>query len=132
MPVAHFHLVDGTFGDAERGDLLRQASATYAEILECPVERVRVFVVRYDPADCAVGGTAPVAGAPYFTAIVLAGRPLDQRQRLLSRLTDVVEGVLGVDRAVIRGQIVEVQPENWSIAGVPASGVRADEITARA
>ena len=39
---------------------------------------------------------------------------------------------LGVGRAGVRGQIIEVLPENWGIGGTPASGLRAVEIAERA
>ena len=70
--------------------------------------------------------------APYFTAIVLAGRPAAQRQALLEALTAVIVDALGVAPDAVRGQIVEVLPENWGIAGRPASAVRSGEIAARA
>jgi phenylpyruvate tautomerase PptA (4-oxalocrotonate tautomerase family) len=49
----------------------------------------------------------------------------------MARFTDLVVDVLGVDGGGVRGQIIEVEPENWSIAGVPAAAARADEIAAR-
>lgn len=70
--------------------------------------------------------------APYFTAIVLAGRPAEQRHRLLAALTDILVEVLGVDRGLVRGRIIQVEPEDWGIGGTPAAAVRRDEITARA
>ena len=70
--------------------------------------------------------------APYFTALMLRGRPLEQRHRLLGELTDLLTEVLGGDRSRIRGMVVEVDPDGWGIGGVPASVARADEIAARA
>ncbi|MEU7812569.1 tautomerase family protein [Pseudonocardia sp. NPDC049154] len=135
MPVAHFHIVRRGVDPAQRRRLLVEASRVYAEVLDSPIERVRVFVVEYDPESAAVGGEVVAEGAPaapYFTAIVLAGRPATQRQELLARLTDLVVDVLGAERRLVRGRIVEVAPENWAIGGVAAASVRADEIAARA
>ncbi|MCX2966332.1 tautomerase family protein [Gordonia sp. Z-3] len=134
MPVAHFHLPRNTFSADEERRLALAASETYARVLDSPIDRVRVFVVHYEPTAVAVGGRLVDEGAavsPYFTAIVLAGRTVEQRQELASALTDVVVDVLGVERKQVRGQIVEVAPENWSIGGTPASALRAAEIAAR-
>lgn len=134
MPVAHFHLADGTFDRTQQQRLLVEASQCYSQVLESPMERVRTFIVRYDPAAVAVAGEVVADGAhaaPYFTAIVLAGRPAEQRHELLARFTDLIVEILGVQRDSVRGQIIEVDPENWGIAGVAASAVRADEIAAR-
>ena len=135
MPVAHFHIPVGSASTEQRAALLTAASAAYSRILDSPIERVRAFVVQYDPTDLAVGGQLVADGgsaAPYFTAIVLAGRPPQQRSELLAAFTDLVVEHLDVERSGVRGQIVEVAPENWGIAGVPASDVRASEIALRA
>ncbi|HNP56604.1 MAG TPA: tautomerase family protein [Gordonia sp. (in: high G+C Gram-positive bacteria)] len=133
MPVAHFHIPAGRFTAAQERKLLIDASTTYSRVLDSPIERVRVFVVRYDPSCVAVAGHVDSGvDAPYFTAIVLAGRPAAQRQALLEALTAVIVDALGVAPDAVRGQIVEVLPENWGIAGRPASAVRSGEIAARA
>lgn len=134
MPIAQFHLANGTFDRAQQQRLLVEASQCYSRVLDSPIERVRTFIVRYDPAALAVAGEVVADGAPaapYFTAIVLAGRPEQQRRELLTRFTDLIVEILGVPRDRVRGQIIEVKPENWGIAGVAASAVRADEIAAR-
>ncbi|MET4165950.1 MULTISPECIES: tautomerase family protein [Gordonia] len=135
MPVAHFHIPIGSASTEQRAALLTAASAAYSRILDSPIERVRTFVVQYDPTDLAVAGQLMVDGgaiAPYFTAIVLAGRPAHQRAELLAAFTDLVVEHLGVDRSAVRGRIVEVAPENWGIGGIPASDVRKTEISMRA
>ncbi|WP_238418834.1 tautomerase family protein [Gordonia sp. 'Campus'] len=135
MPVAHFHIPIGSASTEQRAALLTAASAAYSRILDSPTERVRTFVVQYDPTDLAVGGQLVADGgaiAPYFTAIVLAGRPARQRSELLAAFTDLLVEHLGVDRSAVRGRIVEVSPENWGIGGVPASDVRTSEISLRA
>ena len=135
MPVAHFHIPVGSASTEQRAALLTAASAAYSRVLDSPIERVRAFVVQYDPTDLAVGGQLVADGgstAPYFTAIVLAGRPPQQRSELLAAFTDLVVEHLDVERSGVRGQIVEVAPENWGIAGQPASDVRASEIALRA
>lgn len=135
MPIAHFHLVETAYPDAVVERLLVEASRSYAEILDSPIDRVRAFAVRYAPSEVAVGGSVVAAGAtpaPYFTAIVLAGRPMAQRHALAARFTDLIVDILGAERQLVRGQILEVLAENWFIAGDPAGAVRASEIESRA
>ena len=134
MPVAHFHLPRGVFTPDQEAQLVVAASETYARVLGSPIDRVRAFVVHYEPSVVAVGGELVADGAavsPYFTAIVLAGRPVGQRQNLLALFTDLIVDILAVDRAQVRGQIVEVAPENWAIGGTPAAEMRSAEIAAR-
>ncbi|SHK28443.1 Phenylpyruvate tautomerase PptA, 4-oxalocrotonate tautomerase family [Pseudonocardia thermophila] len=131
MPILEVHLVEGMHTANQQAELLRTMSRRYAEVLESPLERVRAYLTLHRPEHWAVGGVAGVA-APYFTAIVLADRPVEQRHRLLGALTDALVDVLGVDRRSIRGRIIPVSPDDWGIGGVPASSVRRDEIAARA
>lgn len=133
MPVMTIRLVEGQHSDADLERLLVEASRVYADGLECPIERVRVFVEMLPARRVAVGGVpSPAAPAPFFDFVVLAGRPLEQRQRLLADLTGVLVDVLGAAQARVRGLCREVAPENWAIGGEPASAKRADEIAARA
>jgi phenylpyruvate tautomerase PptA (4-oxalocrotonate tautomerase family) len=123
MPVAHFHIPAGRFTAEQERTLLTEASSTYARVLDSPMERIRVFLA---------GRVESGIDAPYFTAVVLAGRPRAQREDLLAALTAVVVGALGVAPDGVRGQIIEVLPENWGIAGKPAGAARSAEIAARA
>jgi 4-oxalocrotonate tautomerase family enzyme len=135
MPVAHFHLPVGAATPDQERRLLTEAAAAYSRVLDSPIERVRTFLVHYDPAHLTVAGELVAESgvvAPYFTAIVLAGRSVKQRQQLLAAFTDLIVDVLDVDRAGVREQIIEVDPDNWGIAGRPALGARASEIAARA
>ena len=70
--------------------------------------------------------------APFFDFIVLEGRTLEQRQRLLTGFTAMLVEILGVQAELIRGTCRRVHPEDWSIGGQIASVLRADEIRARA
>ncbi|MCE0765778.1 tautomerase family protein [Pseudonocardia kujensis] len=131
MPVAHFHLVRGTFTPDQGRELLVRASAVYAEVLDSPIERIRVVLVPVEPDLLAVGGVPVADGgapAPYFTAVVLAGRPAPQRAELLRRLTGLLVELLDVPASAVRGHVVEVHPENWGIGGTPASVARAGRL----
>lgn len=135
MPIVNFHLVAGlTSADQDRR-LLEAASRLYAEVLDSPLERVRAFITPHPPGQFAVAGAVVSDGgphAPYFDFIVLEGRPLEQRQRLLAGFTDLLVEILGVRRELVRGSCRRVEPQDWAIGGVPASALRRDEIAARA
>jgi Uncharacterized protein, 4-oxalocrotonate tautomerase homolog len=120
MPILEVHLVEGMHTPAQHAELLTTMSARYAEVLESPLQRVRAYLTLHRPEHWATAGV-PAAGdaAPYFTAIVLAGRPAEQRHRLLGAFTDILVDVLGVDRGLVRGRIIQVDPDDWAIGGVP-------------
>jgi 4-oxalocrotonate tautomerase len=135
MPIVEFHLVAGEHSTAEQERLLREASTLYAAVLGSPVERVRALATLYPPTLAAVGGETVARGgapAPYFTFLMLEGRPAEQRRRLLAGFTDLLVDLLGVPRELVRGRCVRLDPEDWAIGGTPASAARSDEIRARA
>ena len=135
MPILHLHLAEGQHSDAAIGELVLAASRLYAEVLQSPIERVRVFAQLYRPQHVAVAGrlvSEGQASAPFFEFLVLEGRPIEQCQDLLTRFTDLIVDTLGVDRSGVRGVCKPVPPALWAIAGQPASAVRAGEIQARA
>lgn len=130
MPIMHVHLVAGEHAPSQLSTLLTTLSARYAEVLDAPPDRVRVAVTEHSREHWATGG---IVGreAPYFTALVLADRTAEQRHRLLGAVTDVIVDALGVERSLVRGRIVPVDPDDWGIGGVPASAARRTEIEAR-
>jgi 4-oxalocrotonate tautomerase len=134
MPVLNFHLVQGQHDSAQIETLLLKASALFAEVLACPLDRVRVFATEHAPQHFCIGGklvSQHAQVAPYFSVIVLEGRSQEDRQRLLSGFTDLVVDILGAPRANVRGGIVPVAPSDWSIGGTLASELRQAEIEAR-
>lgn len=135
MPILEYHLTEDTYTDAQIAELLESSSRLYAEALESPIARVRVFAHLHATRHVAVGGRLVSDGgtpAPYFHFLVLEGRPLAQRHALLAGFTDLVVRCLGTDRSVVRGGCWPIAPEHWAIAGTPASITRAQEIAARA
>ncbi|MFA5119664.1 4-oxalocrotonate tautomerase family protein [Zavarzinia sp.] len=133
MPIVHFHLIEGGATPEQERRLLLDASRLYAEVLECPIDRVRAFIQPYAPGRAAVAGemvSEGAAPAPYFEFLVLEGRPLEQRQRLLTGFTDLLVEILDVERSRIRGHCKRVQPEEWSIGGRPAAELRRQDIAA--
>ncbi|MBL8453739.1 MAG: tautomerase family protein [Zoogloea sp.] len=135
MPIVNFHLVEGMSTPEQDERLLIGACQLYAEVLKAPMERVRAFITPHRPGQFAVaGGLCAHNGlhAPFFDFIVLDGRPLDERHRLLRGFTDLLVDTLGVRRDLVRGSCRRVEPQDWAIAGEPASIVRKDEVAARA
>jgi 4-oxalocrotonate tautomerase len=135
MPIVNFHLLEGSTTAEQDEQLLAGACRLYAEVLEAPMDRIRAFITPHRPGQFAVAGRLVAASgvhAPFFDFIVLEGRSLEQRQRLLAGFTDLLVNVLGVRRQDVRGCCRRVSPEEWSIGGVPASEVRKSEVEARA
>lgn len=135
MPILHYHLAEGHYSQAQHEKLLLDSARFFAEVLCCPVDRTRVYIQLYRPELTAVGGvlvSGSHARAPYFSFVVLEGRSLEDRQRLLAGFTDLVVEILQVERSLVRGGIVLVHPENWAIGGVPAAQARQAEVAARA
>jgi 4-oxalocrotonate tautomerase family enzyme len=132
VPVAHFYLTHCSEEQQQR--LLEEGSIRYAAVLGSPLDRVRLFIHRIPPSGVAVAGKVVADSgrhSPYFTALILRGRPMELLHGLLSELTDLLSEVLGADKSSIRGMITEVDPDGWGIGGVPASVVRAGEIATR-
>lgn len=135
MPVVNFHLVEGLSSPAQDEALLLGACRLYAEVLGAPMERVRAFITAHPANRFAVAGALVAQNglhAPFFDFIVLDGRPLAERQRLLAGFTELLVESLGVRRELVRGSCRRVAPEDWAIGGEPASALRKDEVEARA
>ena len=133
MPIVEVHLVEGLHTPAQHAELLRTISVRYAELLDAPLDRVRAYLTLHRPEHWATAGEPGCRrSAPYFTALVLEGRAAEQRRRLLEAFTDLLVDLLGVDRKLVRGRIIQVSPDDWAIGGVPAGVARRSEIAARA
>ncbi|TCS33761.1 4-oxalocrotonate tautomerase [Paucimonas lemoignei] len=134
MPVVNFHIVEDKYTPGQLECLLLESSKLYAEVLQSPIERVRAFITPHKRSLFAVGGKMVAYGqadAPYFSFIVLEGRSLEERHRLMAGFTELIVNILGVKRDLVRGSCTPVHPDNWCIAGTPASVVRLAEIRAR-
>lgn len=134
MPILNIHLAENCFNVSAVQKLISLCSDAFAAGLGCPVDRVRVFVTEHKPAFYCVGGKFVSDGAvpaPAFSFMVLEGRPLEDRQNLMRTFTDIIVETLNVPRESVRGGVVPMPPENWSVGGVPASVLRQSEIEAR-
>lgn len=140
MPIVNFHLVENSHGDAELSRLLIEASHFYVETLypgvsPPPLDRVRAFVTPVPAHYWATAGQLVSEGgenAPFFTCLALSGRPDQQLHDLMAGFTDLIVKHLKVDVRQVRGQVISIEPEHWSIGGVPASIKRSDEASLRA
>lgn len=134
MPVMTIRLIAGAHSEADLTRLMAEASETYAAVLECPVDRVRVYLDEYPPGRVIAGGRLATeqVPAPFFDFVVLKGRALAQRQMLLEKITSLMADVLSVDAAEVRGMCREIDADNWAIGGETASVKRQAEIAARA
>lgn len=135
MPVVNFHLVDGYCSVEQKHRLLKGASQLYSQVLHAPMERVRALITLHGADEFAVAGEVTgVSGlhAPFFECIVLEGRSLHDRQALLSGFTELLVEVLAVERSLVRGRCIRVDPQDWSIGGQGADVLREQEIRERA
>ena len=134
MPIVNFHLVGLRTSPEQDELLLKEASKLYCEVLRAPIERVRAFITAHPAEQFAVSGDLVSSNglhAPFFDFIVLEGRPIEDRHRLMAGFTDLLVDILGVRRDLVRGCCRRVEPQDWSIGGVPASVLRSDEIAER-
>lgn len=134
MPILTFHLVQGQHAPTRIESLLLRSSVLFAEGLHCPMDRVRVFVTEHAPQQACLGGklaSQDAQPAPYFTFVLLKGRSLEDRQRLLAGFTDLLVEILECPRERVRGGITLIDPDDWGIGGVPASHLRQAEIQTR-
>jgi 4-oxalocrotonate tautomerase len=60
---------------------------------------------------------------------LLRGRSTELKHQLLSELTEQIATTLGVERQSIRVFIVELEPDQWGIAGYPASKLNGRSLT---
>lgn len=135
MPIVRFFSVEGTLSPEQRSELVLEASRVYAGLLAAPVERIRAFVAEIPAGGAALGGelvTKDGPPVPFFEALVLAGRPVEQRHAIISAFTDLIVEKTGMEKAKVRGRCIPVDPDDWCIGGTPASVLRKGEIAARA
>ena len=140
MPIANIHVLAGHPRPLLK-QLLREASATLAHVIESPPDRLQVWITEIDPGLYAIAGEPAdevlervprhEAEIPLIRMALMEGRPVEMLHRVMAELSEVVARVLGSDPQRIRVQIDHVHPDRWAIGGVPASVKRAAELAAR-
>lgn len=141
MPVANIHVLAGHPRPVLK-QLLREASAAFANAIDAPPERLQVWITEVDPELYAIAGEpadevlarVPRAQAeiPLIRMALMEGRPVETLHRVMADLSAAVARVLGGDPQRVRVQIDHIHPDRWAIGGVPASRARASELAARA
>lgn len=58
---------------------------------------------------------------PLVQVSLLKGRSAEQKRKLLTSITDAVVDSVGGSPSSVRVIINEIEPEHWSVAGVPFS-----------
>jgi phenylpyruvate tautomerase PptA (4-oxalocrotonate tautomerase family) len=61
----------------------------------------------------------------------MKGRSAETLQAMMAGFTELIIKHLGCDASLVRGRLIEIEPEHWYISGTPASELRAAEIAAR-
>jgi 4-oxalocrotonate tautomerase family enzyme len=140
MPVANIHVLAGRPRPVLKR-LLREVAQTYADVLDSPIDRVQVWITEVDPELVAIGGVPAdelLAGSarseveiPLARLVMLEGRPVEQVERAIVELTDVIARVLEADPRRVRVEAQSIAAERWGIGGVPAAVKRRTEIDAR-
>ncbi|MFM2406404.1 MAG: hypothetical protein RL223_4284 [Pseudomonadota bacterium] len=141
MPIAHIHVLAGHPRPVLK-QLLREASAAFAQALDAPPERLQVWITEVDPELYAIAGEpadevlarTPRAQAeiPLIRMALMEGRSTETLHRVMAALSATTARVLGGDPQRVRVQIDHVHPDRWAIGGVPASQARAAELASRA
>lgn len=140
LPIVNFHLVEGQQTDQSIKALLLESGELYLDTLYTdqnprPFERLRTFASIVKPEHWATAGKMMDEGganAPYFTFLVLKGRPPEQIERLLTGFTDLLVKHTRCKKMCVRGLAIPIEPELWGIGGQSAAKLRRSEIDARA
>ncbi len=132
MPLIEIDLMAGHDAAVHR-ELIERCTALYADAVVAPIERFRARI-NVVPADqWGLGGQpAPERVSPLIRISLMSGRPPELIRALMADMSALVAEILEIPVDQTRALITEIAPEHWAIGGVPASEVRAAEISARA
>lgn len=134
MPITVVHIQYERYKKEQIEGFLNECCAFVAEALESPIDRIRIFANNIPAGYVSIGGklaSNSEKSAPFYETYLLEGRPARQREAVLKGIADLLAKHLNEDISSVRGICHMVPPEHWAIAGIPASGVRADEIAER-
>ena len=139
MPAAQINVLAGHPRPALR-QVLANVSAALSTVLDTPEDRLSVWVNEVDPELWMVNGR-PAGEAlgewpradvevPFVVVTLLEGRSTAVLQHLVREVTDGVVHALDARRERVRVVLNLISADVWGIGGVPASVVRAEEISA--
>tara|TARA_Y100001949_G_scaffold43806_1_gene35949 strand:- start:737 stop:1153 length:417 start_codon:yes stop_codon:yes gene_type:complete len=134
MPVVMFQVPESVSSAEVSQTITRTACDLFAEVLEAPSNRIRAYLSTYPDTGICAGGNVLAAGgdpAPFYQFYVLADRSPELVSRLHAAFTGLLAESLQVDVSIIRGVCHRISPDDWAIAGKPASEIRKAEIEGR-
>jgi len=141
MPKAHFNVLQGHSREQIKR-LIRETSDAMLRVLQAPKDRHEIWVTEIDPELWGIEGetaadvlrTRPLAEIemPFVEMALMEGRPKEQHHAIIAEVSEITARTLGCTKDRIRVHIVNANPDNWGIGGIPASVRRADELLARA
>jgi len=140
MPIANIHVLAGHPRPVLK-QLLREVSATYAEVTGSPMDRLQVWITEIDPElyaiagvpadECLAQGDRADLEIPLVRLVLLADRPMSQVHDAIREVSATVARVLGGDPDRVRVEVQPVEAARWGIGGVPATIKRAADLAAR-
>lgn len=120
---------------------IRESSDALSAILAAPLDRLEVWVTEIDPDLWGISGIPASevlqhtprhdAEMPFIRMVLMEGRSVEQLHRVIAELNAITARLLDVDAGRIRIYIAHAHPDRWGIGGIPASVVRAAELTRR-
>lgn len=135
MPITVLYLPCDDYSDEQIAEVANAVCLAKANVLESPIDRIRVFVNDMPMRHVSIGGQMANIDrkvAPFYETYLLEGRPASQQAAVLAAIADLLAAHLSVDISNIRGLCHMVPPSRWAIGGVPAASIRAGEIAQRA
>jgi len=139
MPLAHIHLLRG-HSRAVLKRIVCDVTGAMSQVLKAPKERFIVWITEVDPDLWGVEGR-PASEAlaqsdlsavevPFVQMVLMEGRTPAQYHAVIDGVSEAIARALNSDKSRVRVHLIQAQPDNWGIGGVPYSILRADEIAA--
>ncbi len=102
----------------------KEAIEIFSEILNTPDGRLRLFFYQLNWDSC-LPGLIPSnhidndRGMIFLKVTMMVGRTVEQKTRLMERLTEAAHRHLNEPREDVRVIIYDIPPTDWSVGGVP-------------
>ena len=109
----------------------KEAIDIFSEVLNTPDGRLRLFFYQLN-WDACLPGLIPSdhidndRGMIFLKITMMVGRTVEQKTRLMQRLTEAAHKHLNEPREDVRVIIYDIPPTDWSVGGVPLTQRTAD------